>query len=96
MCMRVVVGTALIVVRVSVNKGGDFMVRCKFTCLKKSTFPDGACSVEMQPVYNGSEENKKFFSATPSGQIYLGIINPVASKQFEEGKEYYIDISPAE
>lgn len=37
-----------------------------------------------------NEENKKFFAATPSGNISLGTVNPAAYEQFEEGEEYYV------
>lgn len=72
------------------------MVRCKFSCHTKEVYPDGAGSVKMYPVYSGSEENKKFFAATPGGVIDLQVLNPEALKQLEEGKEYYIDITLAE
>lgn len=69
------------------------MTRCKFQCALKDPGEKG--SVTLYPVYSGSEENKKYFDCTPSGKIQLGILNPEAFKQFELGKEYYIDISPA-
>lgn len=53
-------------------------------------------TVTLYPVINGSEENKSFFQYTPSGKIELGIVNAEAAKQFEVGKEYYIDFTPAE
>lgn len=37
-----------------------------------------------------NEENKKFFAATPSGNITLGTVNPAAYEQFEEGQYYYV------
>lgn len=52
--------------------------------------------VELQPVTGGSEENKRFFESSPSGSIKLGCLNPEASKQFEIGREYYIDFTLAE
>jgi len=42
------------------------------------------------------EENKKFGTHTPSGNIYLGIVNREAADQFEVGKAYYVDFTPAE
>lgn len=67
------------------------MVRAKFKCdFKKENY------VAFSPVYSGSEENKKFFSATPGGQINLYVVNSDAMKLFEMGKEYYIDFTPAE
>jgi hypothetical protein len=71
------------------------MTRCKFTCTEVKPYGDQGSAVKMEPVYAGSEENKEFFSYTPSGHIELGIINPAAAKQFEPGKEYYIDIQEA-
>lgn len=70
------------------------MIRCKFTCVTKEPGEKG--SVSLYPVCSGSEENKKFFDCTPAGSIQLGILNPEAFKQFEPGKEYYIDISAAQ
>ena len=55
-------------------------------------------TVKLQPVYgNGdpSHENAKFWNATPSGFIELGVINLEAAEGFEIGQEYYVDFSPA-
>ncbi len=43
------------------------------------------------PVVSGSEENKTFFSATPTGKIELSTL----TGKFEAGKEYYLDITEA-
>ncbi len=43
-----------------------------------------------------NSENRRFWEATPSGEIRLGTVSPAAWEQFELGKEYYIDFSPAE
>lgn len=46
-------------------------------------------------------EKKDLFSslpsatATPYGEITLGVMNPAALAQFEQGKEYYVDFIPA-
>jgi hypothetical protein len=75
------------------------MVRAKFyvVSVKKTKFMDGLGSVvELTPVINGSDENKEFYKWTPSGRIELGTINEEAAKQFEIGKEYYVDFTPAE
>ena len=50
---------------------------------------------KLLPVTSGSEENKAFFEASPSGSIELGTVNEEAAKVFELGKEYYIDFTPA-
>lgn len=53
-------------------------------------------TIKLLPVSGGSEENKKFFAWTPTGEIQLGTINPEAAKQFELGKAYYVDFTPAD
>lgn len=56
-------------------------------------------TVTLSPVFGGendSEENKQFFKWTPSGKVELGTLNFDAAKQFEIGKEYYIDFSKCE
>lgn len=55
-----------------------------------------ACDLNFMAVYNGSPENKKFWEATPAGSLTLSTVNRAAWEQFEEGKEYYLDITPAE
>lgn len=52
-------------------------------------------TVKMNPVYSDKpdSENKKFWDATPQGSFEMGAIH---NGMFEPGKEYYIDITPAE
>jgi hypothetical protein len=52
-------------------------------------------TIKLAPVMSGSEENKEFYAASPSGVIELGTVNESARKQFELGKEYYVDFTPA-
>ena len=53
-------------------------------------------TLNFTPVYGtGSDENKAFWDATPSGSLQLGVVNPEAWKEFELGKEYYLDFMPA-
>jgi hypothetical protein len=85
--------------------------RAKFRCNSvnhvESTKPgpDGkwvpceAATITMSPVYaNGDpkHENSKFWNATPSGQFTMNVVNLEAAELFQPGKEYYIDISPAD
>ena len=53
-------------------------------------------TVVFHPVYGDSEENKKFFEATPSGEIKLGIINQDAWPFFELDRDYYVTFEKAE
>lgn len=54
-------------------------------------------TIVMSPVYSAvpGSENKKFWDASPAGEIRLGTVNPGAWRQFELGKEYYVDFTPA-
>jgi len=52
-------------------------------------------SLIFEPVAGDTEENEKFWDATPLGKIELGIVNPEAVKEFEILKEYYVDFTPA-
>lgn len=52
--------------------------------------------VKLQPVISGSEENQSFYEATPCGGIELGMLNDAAAAQFELGKSYFVDFTPAE
>lgn len=74
-------------------------VRCKMSCNFKSQSGEGDSAVsyiQLSPVYSGSEENKRFFQSTPGGALQFYTVNKSAADQFEQGKEYYIDITPAE
>lgn len=86
-------------------------VRAKFRCISvtrslgSKRAPDGNgyvdCeqrTIKLQPVYgngNPDHENTKFWNATPSGAIELGVINLEAAEQFEIGAEYYVDFTAA-
>lgn len=52
--------------------------------------------VKLQPVVGNSEENKKFYAATPGGAIEISTINEEAANYLEPGKQFYIDFTKAE
>lgn len=52
-------------------------------------------TLNFTPVSSGSPENTPFWDATPSGSLQLGVVNQEAWKEFELGKEYYLDFTPA-
>lgn len=52
-------------------------------------------TVALQPVYEDGA-NSQWSKYTPSGEISLTITNPEAYKQFELGKAYFVDFSPAD
>lgn len=55
-------------------------------------------TIRMSPVYSNdpNDPNKKFWEATPSGDLMLGTINEAAWSQFELGKTYEITFSKVE
>jgi hypothetical protein len=75
-------------------------VRAKFKCCdisnSSSNTDENGKTVKLEPVIDGSEENKSFFRWTPSGSISMFCVNTEANKQFEVGKEYFVDFTPAE
>jgi hypothetical protein len=79
----------------------EIMVRCKFRCHYKEEQKNTegevtAATIKMSPVYSETGENKEFWKYTPCGDLSFYTVNPAAAAKIEQGKEYYIDISPAE
>lgn len=73
------------------------MVRCKVVCnWKQKNQNDDGVAIVFSAVTSGSEENKEFFKFTPGGTFQFYTVNKTAAEQFELGKEYYMDFSPAE
>ncbi len=52
-------------------------------------------TISLVPVTNGSEENAKFYAATPGGKIELSVVNQEVGSQFDIGDEFYIDFTKA-
>lgn len=72
------------------------MLRAKFyvSSIKRFSSMNWGTQIELQPVTSGSDENKAFFNATPSGKIELTVKADVADA-LVLGQEYYIDFEPA-
>lgn len=70
-------------------------VRAKFRVTSKDQAGNGESAISLQAVVDGSAENKEFFKYTPSGAITMGVVNGAAAAQFEIGKEYFVDFTPA-
>lgn len=57
--------------------------------------------VKLAPVYankNGAtcEENKRFYAATPSGELVMEVVSAAAAAHFTPGRAYYIDFTEAD
>jgi hypothetical protein len=77
------------------------VVRAKFQCLEvkhlHQTDPNGVhVEVRLAPVYGNGEDNKSWSKWTPAGELKMTITNPSAAEQFDIGKTYYLDFTPAE
>ena len=70
-------------------------MRCKVSLGAKVNLGDGGFALSFYTAYAGSEDNDKYFKLTPSGYMHLQIVNEIAANNFEVGKYYYLDFSPA-
>ena len=73
-------------------------IRCKFECVEVAkrkgwSGHEFLYAAKFQAVTSGSEENKKFFAATPSGSLE---VSTVREDFFTVGQSYYLDLTPAE
>lgn len=64
-------------------------VIAKFKCASVSKTENGA-DIQLYPVVSGSEENERFYKATPAGQLHLSTVNSEAAAYFEPGFEYLL------
>lgn len=76
-------------------------VRAKFVCERLEHLPTGQVdetniAVAFRAVYANGEANREWSKWTPAGQLTMSITNPDAANWFELGKEYFLDITPAE
>ena len=51
-------------------------------------------TIDLTPVTSGSEENQRFYEATPAGSIKLSVVNAEVAQEFKFGEEYYVDFTP--
>lgn len=71
-------------------------VRAKFVCISNEPKEGEQHQVKFNAVMQGSEENKSFSRWTPVANLEMWISDETpASQVFEEGKEYYLDFTPA-
>lgn len=68
-------------------------VRAKFVCSGKE-----GTVMFLHPVYSEDiqTEDGRFTQATPWGELKMAVDNPNAAIQFEVGKSYYLDFTPAD
>jgi hypothetical protein len=75
-------------------------VRAKFKVqrIERSSWGKGVevQTIVLLPVTSGTDENTKFWQATPSGEIKLGTVNAAAAAAFDLDAEYYVEFTKAE
>jgi len=76
-------------------------IRAKFVCdnvaqVPSQTQEEPMYMVSMHAVYSNVGENKEYWKYTPSGQLNLWSVNEKVKEAFIQGKEYYLDFTPAE
>jgi len=74
-------------------------VRSKFTVQKitQVSWSKDARIIEFGAVTaDGVPENERYHKYTPSGTVNITVDNPPAAAQFELGKTFYVDFTPAE
>jgi hypothetical protein len=69
------------------------VTRLKMNCNFVKVHESGDKEISLSPVIEGSTENKEFFKFTPGGRLDFYCVNPEI--QIEQGKAYYVDITPA-
>jgi hypothetical protein len=77
------------------------MVRAKFICqrteeVKYQGYKQTNIIFTAVGPYNSKDyDSKKFWEASPSGQLTLGTVNEKAVAYFTPGKKYYLDFTEA-
>lgn len=74
-------------------------VRAKFQCHSKMPLPSGDVVIYMGAVYSSdpASENKAFCDATPNGVFNMQITKGrPAADAFVQGKQYFVDFTPAD
>lgn len=69
-------------------------IRAKLRAVSVDSTSNGD-NVNMLAVIDDSEENESFSDATPSASLTMWVSNPSARGAFMEGREYYVDFTPA-
>lgn len=72
-------------------------VRAKFTLDSITKHRWGTTTVLKFQAVCADEvpENQRYHKYTPSGSLEISVDNPAAVEQFELGKSYYLDFTPA-
>lgn len=78
------------------NENCSRHVRSKFKVSEKKEDEHSGISISLEAVVDNSEENKKFYKWTPSGEIKIHVVSIETANTFKVGKEYYVDFTECE
>lgn len=67
-------------------------VRAKFICRQVDLTGETA-RIGLDPVIDGSAENKEFYKWTPGGHIDLQVVSHATAARFTQGAAYYVDFT---
>jgi hypothetical protein len=62
---------------------------------KTAYVPDIRADAILSPEVPAPEDNVAFFGASPGGEIRLLMVRPENAKEFTEGREFFVDFTPA-
>lgn len=71
-------------------------VRAKFkvTSIEVFDWSSNTKKIKLTPQYDPSiAEDRRFATATPSGELWMQVDNPAAAEQLALGKTFYIDLT---
>lgn len=73
-------------------------VRAKFivSSINHIYSSDNCAEITLRAVWGDGKGNETWSKATPQGELRMMITNPAAIDQFDLGKSYYLDFTPAE
>lgn len=73
-------------------------MRCKVYLSQIGRGLEGSRTVSFHPVSGGSDENQRFFAATPSGKFEMTLskqaVEALGLSLVHLGEEFYVDFTP--
>jgi len=73
-------------------------VRAKFMCqaIHHIHSSETCAEITLRAVWGDGKGNETWSKATPQGELKMMITNPAAIDQFDLGKSYFLDFTPAD
>jgi hypothetical protein len=72
-------------------------IRAKFVVQEITTTNWGGTKVLMRPEYDEKlAEDQSYAKATPSGELWMQVDNPIALNELTLGRKFYLDFIPVQ